>query len=85
MLTIDDIKGVVRARRSTEAEVKAGRATGDSVLREFRAEGEGLYGNRDGKVSLKEWLDYYNDLSKSYDADDHFCTMVQRSWRATSS
>ena len=43
------------------------------------AEVRGLDGN-DGKVSLKEWLDYYNDLSKSYDSDDHFCTMVQRSW-----
>ena len=78
VLTIDDIKGVYCTKEHPE--VKAGRATGDSVLREFLQKFEGLYGNRDGKVSLKEWLDYYNDLSKSYDSDDHFCTMVQRSW-----
>ena len=62
VLTIDDIKGVYCTKEHPE--VKAGRATGDSVLREFLQKFEGLYGNRDGKVSLKEWLDYYNDLSE---------------------
>ena len=35
---------------------------------------------RDGKVSLEEWLEYYQTISASIDNDDYFDVMMTNTW-----
>ena len=41
---------------------------------------EGTQGNRDGKVTLDEWIRYYEEVSCSIDSDDYFGTMLAGTW-----
>lgn len=77
-LTVEDIKGVYSAKEHPE--VKAGRKHESAVLQEMLETFEGRKGNRDGCVSLSEWLEYYEALSASIENDDHFNTTVSGAW-----
>ena len=37
-------------------------------------------GNRDSKVTLDEWVKYYEEVSASIDSDDYFGTMLAGTW-----
>ena len=77
-LTIDDIKGVYCTKEHPE--VKAGKRSETSVLTEMLTNFEGKKGNRDGTVTLEEWVDYYEDLSSSVEHDDHFAQIIIGAW-----
>jgi Ca2+-binding EF-hand superfamily protein len=79
-LDVADIKGAFDARASPD--VIKGVKTEQQVLREFVSGFEGSKGNRDGMVSLDEWLNYYEELSASIDSDDAFGAMVASVWSA---
>lgn len=35
---------------------------------------------RDGKISMEEWLEYYNNVSMSIDNDEYFTLMMTNAW-----
>jgi hypothetical protein len=37
--------------------------------------------NGDGKISKKEWCDYYAAVSSSIDNDDHFVQLMKAAWK----
>ena len=64
----NDLKGVYNV--SFHPKVVSGEMTEDQVFAEFLAN----FGdkNNDGKITRKEWNDYYSAVSSSIDNDDHF-------------
>ena len=65
---------------SSHPAVKAGKMSKEEALEEFLNGFEGSQGNRDGKVSLEEWIKYYEEVSASIDSDDYFGTMLAGTW-----
>ena len=37
-------------------------------------------GNKDGRISYKEWVDYYTDLAMSTPSDEYFVQMMESTW-----
>lgn len=82
-IELDDIKGSYNA--SQHPDVKMGKKTQDEVLYDFLDTFEQHYalanpGSRDKKVSLKEFVEYYNNISVSIDNDDYFELMIKNAW-----
>jgi hypothetical protein len=54
--------------------------TKEEALQDFLNGFEGSEGNRDGKVTLEEWIKYYEEVSCSIDTDDYFGSMMTTTW-----
>lgn len=77
-LTIDNIKNIYSV--SQHPAVKAGKMTKEEALGEFLNSFEGEGGNRDGRVTLDEWVRHYEEVSASIDTDDYFGVMMTQTW-----
>lgn len=77
-VSLADLRGLYNAKKHPE--VIEGKKTEDQVLTEFLSGMEGVCGNRDGIVTLKEFIDYYTDLSASIPTDGYFVTMMESAW-----
>ena len=77
-LTIDNIKDIYSV--SKHPAVIAGKMSKEEALQEFLNSFEGTEGNRDGKVTLDEWIRHYEEVSCSIDSDDYFGTMIAQTW-----
>ena len=82
---INDIRQTYNAK--AHPDVKAGKKTEDEILAEFLDTFEdhfcdmaGQADSRDGKISMPEWLEYYNNVSMSIDRDDYFEAMMNSAW-----
>jgi len=64
---------------SAHPEVIAGRMTSEEVLREFLDTFD-VGGEKDGKVTLDEFQNYYHNISMSIDNDDYFELMMRNVW-----
>jgi len=62
---------------SRHPDVLAGRKTKDEVVQEFIADWDG---NKDGTITLEEWLDYYGNISCTIDNDQYFELMIRNAW-----
>jgi hypothetical protein len=67
--------------------VKSGKKTEDEILGEFLDTFEDHFASikghedaRDGKITLEEWFEYYNNVSMSIDEDKYFETMMNSTW-----
>jgi len=84
IIDIDDIRGVYNAKHHPD--VKKGKKTEDEVLAEFLDTFEyhfNLLNNnksKDGKISMEEWIEYYNNISMSIDDDAYFELMMKNAW-----
>ena len=78
VLTIEDLAPLYDT--SKHPEVIAGKLDGSSALRVFLDGFEGRGGDRDGTVTLDEWLNYYEEISASIDSDDEFSTLLVGTW-----
>lgn len=78
VLTVEDLRDCYSAK--DHPEVKAGKKSESAVLAEMLNTFEGKQGNRDGNVTLEEWVAYYEELSASVDNDDYFANMVAGAW-----
>lgn len=58
-----------------------GRKTKEQILTEFLTNFEGAKGNRDGTISMDEFVDYYTDLSMSVPSDEYFVRMMESTWQ----
>lgn len=63
VIDLNDIKAVFNAKKHPE--VLQGKLTADEALLTFLEGFEGRYGNRDGKVTQEEWIDYYTGKDES--------------------
>ena len=83
IIEIDDIKSFYNAKHHPD--VKAGKKTEDEVLAEFRDTFELHHslknpGDKDRKINIKEWNEYYNNISASIDNDQYFELMITNAW-----
>jgi len=72
-----DLKGVYNCK--FHPKVNSGEMTEDEVFLEFLAN----FGdkNRDGKITIEEWDEYYSAVSASIDNDDHFVQLMKAAWK----
>lgn len=75
---INDIQGIYDV--SMNPEFLEGRKTRDEIFTEFLSNFEGSRGNGDGKVTWKEFYDYYSDLAMSTPSDEYFVRMMESTW-----
>lgn len=83
ILEIDDIRQKYNAKQHPD--VKAGKKTEDEILFEFIDTFEAHHTDnaedkQDGRVSDREWIEYYNNVSMSVDRDDYFELMMNNAW-----
>lgn len=83
ILDINDIRGTYNAKKHPD--VISGKKTEDEILGEFLDTFEIHFaqsnqGARDGKVSIEEWVEYYNNISMSIDNDEYFKLMMTNAW-----
>ena len=82
-LDVSDIKSAYNAKMHPD--VKKGEKTEDEVLAEFLDTFEVHHGlkhpeDRDGKVTLREFIEYYTNISSTIDRDDYFELMITNAW-----
>ena len=77
MLDIQDIISTYDA--SKHPEVISGKRSAGEVLREFLDTFD-VGGEKDGKVSIVEFENYYGNISASIDDDDYFELMIRNAW-----
>jgi Ca2+-binding EF-hand superfamily protein len=83
VIELDDIKGVYNAKQHPD--VRSGKKTEDEVLTEFIDTFEVHHSlkcpsERDRKVTLKEFIEYYNNISASIDNEQYFELMITNAW-----
>lgn len=83
IIELDDIRGVYNAKMHPD--VKAGKKTEDEVLAEFLDTFELHHSlknpsDRDGKINIREFNEYYNNVSASIDNDQYFELMMTNAW-----
>jgi Ca2+-binding EF-hand superfamily protein len=78
ILTITDIAAIYDA--SKHPQVVSGRRDERSVLQEFLDGFEGPKGNRDGTITLDEWIANYEEISANIDMDEHFAQLMDTAW-----
>lgn len=83
-LSLDDIKQTYNGKMHPD--VKSGKKTEDDILLEFLETFEEHYSQNhpgekgDGKVTLDEWMEYYNNVSMSIEDDKYFEVMMNSAW-----
>jgi Ca2+-binding EF-hand superfamily protein len=82
-LTIEDIKDLYNAKQHPD--VKTGKKTEDDILMEFLETFEQHHATmtktaKDKRVSLNEFIEYYNNISCSIDDDRYFEMMMNNCW-----
>lgn len=83
IIELDDIKSVYNAK--FHPEVKAGKKSEDEVLAEFLDTFELHHSlkcpnEKDRKINIKEFNEYYNNVSASIDNDQYFELMITNAW-----
>ena len=80
---LSEIKSQYNAKK--DPDVKSGRKTEEEVytdfVESFQMNHENRVGPRNKRVTLDEFLDYYNYVSMGIDDDLYFVTMIQNSWK----
>ena len=76
VIDVHDLKG--RYNASMHPKVQAGKMTEDEVFLEFLQN----FGdrNKDGTISLDEWIEYYAAVSADIDDEDHFVLLITKAW-----
>lgn len=77
-ICVDDIVSIYDVSRNPDFIER--RLTRDQILSNFINGFDGPRGNKDGTVSLDEFLDYYKDVSMSLPSDDYFVAMMESTW-----
>ena len=84
-LDINDIRQTYNAKQHPK--VQSGEKTEDEILAEFLDTFEDHYCDmkghadaRDGKITMQEWIEYYNNVSMSIDNDQYFELMMNNTW-----
>ena len=76
---VEPFEIVERYSADKHPDVISGRKTAEEVMREFLDTFE-VGGEKDGKVTRKEFENYYRNISASIDLDDYFELMMRNAW-----
>lgn len=76
VVTLENVANLYDA--SQHPGVMEGKLTEEEVLREFMSQWDTI--DKDGVVTLPEFMEYYKDVSASIDTDDYFVFMMERAW-----
>jgi len=84
IIELDEIKEKYNARQHPD--VKSGKKTEDEVLMEFLETFENTYNylcgtDNDGKVTIEEFMEYYENVSMCVDDDNYFEVMINNAWK----
>ncbi|XP_047227830.1 calcyphosine-like b isoform X1 [Girardinichthys multiradiatus] len=82
VVTIEDLRGVYNAKYHPK--YQNGEWTEEQVFRTFLDSFDSPY-DKDGKVTLEEFLNYYAGVSASIDTDVYFIVMMNNAWKLSSS
>uniref|UniRef100_A0A673KWU6 Calcyphosin-like protein n=1 Tax=Sinocyclocheilus rhinocerous TaxID=307959 RepID=A0A673KWU6_9TELE len=78
VVTIEDLQGVYNSKHHPK--YKSGEWTEEQVFRSFLENFDSPY-DKDGKVTLEEFVNYYSGVSASVDSDEYFITMMKNAWK----
>ena len=78
-ITFEDVKDIYDVSGSPDFTEK--RLTKEQIVSNFLNSFEGKHGNKDGAISLDEFVDYYSDVSQSIPGDEMFIAMMEQSWQ----
>uniref|UniRef100_A0A671NKD9 Calcyphosine-like a n=1 Tax=Sinocyclocheilus anshuiensis TaxID=1608454 RepID=A0A671NKD9_9TELE len=78
VVTIEDLQGVYNSKNHPK--YKSGEWTEEQAFRSFLENFDSPY-DKDGKVTLEEFLSYYSGVSASMDSDEYFITMMKNAWK----
>jgi len=83
IIEIDDIKHFYNAKMHPD--VKSGKKTEDEALSEFLDTFELHHslkhpGEKDRKINVREFMEYYTNVSASIDNDQYFELMITNAW-----
>ena len=83
IVELEDIKGFYNAKMHPD--VRSGRKSEDEILTEFLDTFELHHSlknpnDKDSKITLKEFVEYYNNVSASIDNDQYFELMMTNAW-----
>lgn len=79
VITIDDLRKTYNAR--LHPKYLSGEMSENEVLTQFLHRFEGETGDGDDKITLKEFLDYYNGVSANIDSDAYFDLMMRQAYK----
>ena len=82
-IELEEFKSKYNARNHPD--VKSGRRSEDEVLLDFLETFENTYNyicgtENDGKVTLEEFMEYYENVSMTIDNDEYFEIMINNGW-----
>ncbi|KAI7810328.1 calcyphosine-like a isoform X1 [Triplophysa rosa] len=78
VVTVQDLQGVYNSKHHPK--YKSGEWTEEQVFRSFLDSFDSPY-EKDGKVTLEEFINYYSGVSASIDIDEYFITMMKNAWK----
>ncbi|KAJ8357688.1 hypothetical protein SKAU_G00204820 [Synaphobranchus kaupii] len=78
VVTIQDLQGVYDATQHPK--LRSGEWSEERVFHSFLDSFDSPY-DKDGKVTLEEFVNYYSGVSASIDTDEYFVTMMRKAWR----
>ncbi|XP_015221050.2 calcyphosine-like a isoform X1 [Lepisosteus oculatus] len=78
VVTIEDLQSVYNATHHPK--YKTGQWTQEQVFRAFLDSFDSPY-EKDGKVTLEEFTNYYSGVSASIDSDSYFLEMMRNAWK----
>ncbi|XP_041042345.1 calcyphosine-like b isoform X1 [Carcharodon carcharias] len=78
VITIEDLQGVYNARHHPK--YQNGEWTEEQVFRIFLDSFDSPY-NKDGIVTMEEFINYYAGVSASIDTDVYFIIMMKNAWK----
>ncbi|XP_030631731.1 calcyphosine-like a [Chanos chanos] len=78
VVTVEDLRGIYNCQHHPK--FKSGEWSEEQVFRSFLDNFDSPY-EKDGKVTLEEFVNYYSGVSASIDSDDYFVTMIQNAWK----
>ncbi|XP_056324372.1 calcyphosine-like a [Danio aesculapii] len=78
VVTVEDLQGVYNSKHHPK--YKSGEWTETQVFHSFLDSFDSPH-DKDGKVTLEEFVNYYSGVSASVDSDDYFLSMMKSAWK----